>query len=86
MNSTAWDTQEIGSAPALTAPDGSDVRVLCATERGSMISFALPPGAVSRPVAHRTVEEIWLSSLAPASYGAGSAAMRRSLASRPECR
>jgi mannose-6-phosphate isomerase-like protein (cupin superfamily) len=59
MPSTAWDTQEIGSAPAVTAPDGSEVRILCATERGSMISFALPPGAVSKPVAHRTVDEIW---------------------------
>ena len=59
MPSTILDTQEIGSAPAVTAPDGSEVRVLCATECGSMISFALPPGAVSRPVTHRTVEEIW---------------------------
>jgi mannose-6-phosphate isomerase-like protein (cupin superfamily) len=59
MNSGAWDTQEIGSAPAVTAPDGSEVRILCATERGSMISFTLRPGAVSKPVAHRTVEEIW---------------------------
>jgi mannose-6-phosphate isomerase-like protein (cupin superfamily) len=59
MPSTAWDTQEIGSALVVKAPDGSEVRVLCATERGSMISFALPPGAVSRPVTHRTVEEIW---------------------------
>jgi mannose-6-phosphate isomerase-like protein (cupin superfamily) len=59
MPSTAWDTQEIGSAPAVTAPDGSEVRILCTTERGSMISFALPPGAVSKAVAHRTVDEIW---------------------------
>jgi mannose-6-phosphate isomerase-like protein (cupin superfamily) len=43
----------------VTAPDGSEVRILCATARGSMISFSLAPGAVSKPVAHRTVEEIW---------------------------
>ena len=43
----------------MTAPDGSAVRVLCATVRGSMISFTLAPGAVSTAVAHRTVEEIW---------------------------
>nr|WP_307729687.1 cupin domain-containing protein [Acrocarpospora macrocephala] len=41
------------------APDGSSVRLLCATERGSMAHFELPPGAVSRAVRHRTVEEIW---------------------------
>jgi len=41
------------------APDGSEVRVLCATARGSMALFTLAPGAVSRAVAHRTVEEIW---------------------------
>jgi mannose-6-phosphate isomerase-like protein (cupin superfamily) len=59
MPSMGWDTQEIGDAPVVAAPDGSEVRVLCATKRGSMISFALAPGAVSKPVAHRTVEEIW---------------------------
>ena len=41
------------------APDGSEVRLLCATSRGSMARFTLPPGAVSRAVAHRTVEELW---------------------------
>jgi mannose-6-phosphate isomerase-like protein (cupin superfamily) len=41
------------------APDGSEVRILCATGRGSMAHFRLPPGAVSRAVAHRTVEEVW---------------------------
>jgi len=54
-----WRTQEIDDAVLVDAPDGSAVRVLCATARGSMISFTLAPGAVSRPVAHRTVEEIW---------------------------
>lgn len=41
------------------APDGSEVRILCAGGRGSMAHFRLPPGAVSRAVAHRTVEEVW---------------------------
>ncbi|HTW54660.1 MAG TPA: cupin domain-containing protein [Stellaceae bacterium] len=59
MALTPWSTQEIATAPVVSAPDGSTVRVLCATGRGSMISFTLPPGAVSRPVEHRTVEEIW---------------------------
>jgi mannose-6-phosphate isomerase-like protein (cupin superfamily) len=55
----SFDTRQIGSAPDAIAPDGSEVRVLCRTERGSMAQFALPPRAVSRAVAHRTVEEAW---------------------------
>jgi mannose-6-phosphate isomerase-like protein (cupin superfamily) len=59
MPLTAWTTQEIATAAVVTAPDGSEVRILCATGRGSMIGFTLPPGAVSKAVVHRTVEEIW---------------------------
>ena len=47
------------ATPDATAPDGSEVRLLCATARGSMALFALAPGMVSRAVAHRSVEEIW---------------------------
>ena len=59
MPSIAGDTQTINDAPLVAAPDGSAVRVLCATGCGSMILFSLQPGAVSRAVVHRTVEEIW---------------------------
>jgi mannose-6-phosphate isomerase-like protein (cupin superfamily) len=48
-----------GQALRVTAPDGSEVRVLCQTPRGSMARFSLSAGAVSRPVAHRSVDEIW---------------------------
>jgi mannose-6-phosphate isomerase-like protein (cupin superfamily) len=41
------------------APDGSEVRILAATERGSMAHFRLNPGEVSKAVAHHTVEEVW---------------------------
>jgi hypothetical protein len=44
MPSTPWDTQQIDAAPLVAAPDGSAVRILCATERGGMISF-IPVGA-----------------------------------------
>lgn len=47
------------TAPDVIAPDGSEVRVLCAASRGSMALFTLPPRRVSRAVAHRSVEEIW---------------------------
>jgi mannose-6-phosphate isomerase-like protein (cupin superfamily) len=41
------------------APDGSEVRVLCGLSRGGFALFSLPPDAVSKAVAHRTVEELW---------------------------
>jgi mannose-6-phosphate isomerase-like protein (cupin superfamily) len=41
------------------APDGSEVRILASTSRGSMAHFTLPWGQVSQAVAHHTVEEIW---------------------------
>jgi mannose-6-phosphate isomerase-like protein (cupin superfamily) len=41
------------------APDGSEVRILLALDRGSMAHFRLPAGKVSRAVRHRSVEEIW---------------------------
>lgn len=53
------DTRRIAAVPDAIAPDGSEVRVLCATSRGGMAVFTLAPGAVSRAVAHRTIEEIW---------------------------
>ncbi len=52
-------TVRLSASPDAIAPDGSEVRVLCATSRGSMAVFTLAQGAVSRPVAHRTVEEVW---------------------------
>ena len=54
-----FETKRIGGAPDAIAPDGSEVRILCAAAGGSMAHFTLPPGAVSRPVAHRTVAEVW---------------------------
>ena len=55
----ALATASSGTAPVVIAPDGSEVRVLCGTTRGGMALFTLPPGAVARPVAHHTVEELW---------------------------
>lgn len=52
-------TKRLAAAADAVAPDGSEVRVLCPGARGSMAHFRLAPGAVARPVAHRTVEEIW---------------------------
>jgi mannose-6-phosphate isomerase-like protein (cupin superfamily) len=41
------------------APDGSEVRLLAASAKGSMAHFTLQPGQVSQAVAHHTVEELW---------------------------
>ncbi len=43
----------------VTAPDGSEIRLLLETSRGGLSHCTLPPGAVSRAVRHATVEEIW---------------------------
>jgi mannose-6-phosphate isomerase-like protein (cupin superfamily) len=56
---TDFCTKIAAALPEAVAPDGSDVRILCATARGSMALFTLEPGMVSRAVAHRSVEEIW---------------------------
>ncbi len=52
-------TRQISNEPDAIAPDGSEVRILAATARGSMAQFTLPAGKISLAVAHRTVEEVW---------------------------
>ena len=47
----------------VTAPDGSEIRLLVdqrhQATRASLCEVTLPAGQVSRPVWHRTVEEVW---------------------------
>jgi len=74
---TDFATRHLGDAPDAIAPDGSEVRLLGALSRGSMAAFRLAPKAVSKAVAHRTVEEIWF-------FTAGHGRMWRRLASREE--
>ena len=49
--------------PDVIAPDGSQIRLLVDDRHfaalASMVEVTLPAGQVSRPVWHRTVEEIW---------------------------
>ncbi len=49
--------------PDATAPDGSEIRLLATSGHGatksSMVEVTLGPGQVTRPVRHRTVEEVW---------------------------
>jgi mannose-6-phosphate isomerase-like protein (cupin superfamily) len=73
----ALETKRIGSETSVTAPDGSEVRMLCRTGRGGMAQFVLPAMAVSRAVAHRTVDEVWY-------FISGRGCMWRRLADREE--
>jgi mannose-6-phosphate isomerase-like protein (cupin superfamily) len=75
--SSDFDTRHIADTPDAIAPDGSEVRLLCSSQHGSMAAFRLPPGAVSRAVAHRTVAEIWY-------FTAGHGQMWRKLGNREE--
>lgn len=59
MSALNFDTKQASTTPDAIAPDGSEVRLLCVTARGSMALFTLRPGGVSKPVVHRTVDEIW---------------------------
>jgi mannose-6-phosphate isomerase-like protein (cupin superfamily) len=54
-----FETRTLAAGADAVAPDGSEVRLLARSERGSMAEFRLAPGAVSRAVVHRTVEELW---------------------------
>ena len=45
--------------PTELAPDGSEVRRLVATERGSMAHFTFPAGRTTPAIRHRRVDEVW---------------------------
>jgi len=53
------NSRTLPSSSDLLAPDGSEIRLLVSTGRGSMVHCTLPPGGVSKAVTHRTVEEVW---------------------------
>jgi mannose-6-phosphate isomerase-like protein (cupin superfamily) len=59
MPSITFATKRASIDPDTIAPDGAEVRILCASARASTAIFTLRPGVVSRAVVHRTVEEIW---------------------------
>ena len=52
-----------GRDPDLLAPDGAEIRVLAdaahGATRASLCEVRLAAGGVSRPMRHRSVEEIW---------------------------
>ena len=56
---TDFDSKKLPALPDVSAPDGSDVRILLALAGGSMAHFELLPGQTTLAMTHRTVEEIW---------------------------
>src|SRR5205085_706199 len=60
MRAVTWQTHRLGPEYDALAPDGSQIRLLVQVDRGSMVHCSLPPGAVTRAVRHRSVEEVWL--------------------------
>ena len=56
---TRPSTKVLPTSRDAVAPDGSDVRILLGLTGGGMAHFELAPGATSKAVTHRTVEEIW---------------------------
>ena len=45
----SFTTSRLRDLPDAIAPDGSEVRILCSTGRGSLAHFTLPPHAMARP-------------------------------------
>ena len=55
------ETRRLPEEPDAVAPDGSEIRLLSTGLRGgSMVHARVGPGGVTRPVRHRTVEEMWV--------------------------
>lgn len=59
MQVASFETMRLPASRTDEAPDGSDVRVLLHLAAGGLAHFELGPGRVSRPIRHRSVEEIW---------------------------
>jgi len=59
VSNRSFETKLLPATSDAVAPDGSDVRVLLATTRGSLAQFELAPDETSVAVRHRSVEEIW---------------------------
>ncbi|HEV2363549.1 MAG TPA: cupin domain-containing protein [Caulobacteraceae bacterium] len=56
---TPFATCRVSEKATAVAPDGSEARPLLSLVGGSFAHFTLRPGAASKAVEHKTVEEIW---------------------------
>ena len=51
--------RSVGERVDVVAADASELVLLARTARGSMAHGLLPPGATSKAIVHRTVDELW---------------------------
>jgi mannose-6-phosphate isomerase-like protein (cupin superfamily) len=54
-----FSTVRLPDDPDVIAPDGSAIRILGRTGRGTTAHGTLPPGGVSLAIVHRTIDEVW---------------------------
>jgi len=54
-----FESNQVAPDYDLLAPDGSEIRLLHSLAGASVVHCSLPVGAVTIPVRHRTVEEVW---------------------------
>jgi mannose-6-phosphate isomerase-like protein (cupin superfamily) len=59
VTTASFETRHLPAEVDVVAPDGSEIRLLCGTKRGSTAHGTLSPGKTSQAIQHRTVEEIW---------------------------
>ncbi|MCY3779569.1 MAG: cupin domain-containing protein [Chloroflexi bacterium] len=55
----SFESNQVADDYDVLAPDSSEIRLLHQLDGVSVVHCALPVGAVSIPVRHRTVEEVW---------------------------
>ncbi len=55
-----FETRTLPEAYDVLAPDRSEIRLLHSLGKASVVHCRLAAGAVSIPVQHRTVEEVWV--------------------------
>lgn len=54
-----FESNQVARDYDVLAPDGSEIRLLHSLDGASVVHCRLPVGAVTIPVRHRTVEEVW---------------------------
>ena len=54
-----FESKQVAEDYDALAPDGSEIRLLQSLDGVSVVHCRLPVGAVTVPVRHRTVEEVW---------------------------
>ena len=54
-----YESNRVSDSYDVLAPDGSEIRLLHSLAGASVVHCTLPVGAVTAPVRHRTVEEVW---------------------------